>query len=49
LAIGARSFRHVDGILKNGLDRLPPVEEPAAASPTDTTVAPHDSVRGRTY
>jgi transposase len=44
-AVGARSYRHVDSILKHGLDRLPPVE-PAAPLP----LAPvHEHLRGRGY
>jgi transposase len=45
LAVGARSYRHVDSILKHGLDRLPP--------PTPVTQLPlapvHDQLRGRDY
>jgi transposase len=45
LAGGARSYRHVDSILKYGLDRLPPVA-PVAPLP----LAPvHEHLRGRTY
>jgi hypothetical protein len=40
-----RSYRHVDAILKHGLDRLP-VPEPVAPLP----LAPvHEHVRGRDY
>jgi transposase len=42
LTAGARSYRHVDAILKRGLDRTP--EAPATAP-----VATHDHVRGRDY
>jgi transposase len=42
LAAGARSYRHVDAILRRGLDR-----------PTDTPAAPpaldHENIRGRDY
>jgi transposase len=45
LAVGARSYRHVDSILKHGLDRLPPLD-PAAPLP----LAPvHEHLRGRDY
>jgi len=45
LAAGARSYRHVDAILKHGLDRL------AAPAPTpQLTLAPvHEHLRGRSY
>jgi len=45
LAAGARSYRHVDAILKHGLDRL------AAPVPTpQLTLAPvHEHLRGRSY
>jgi transposase len=45
VAVGARSYRHVDSILKNGLDRL----LVAAEEPQPAPAAPHDNVRGRTY
>jgi|HubBroStandDraft_1064217.scaffolds.fasta_scaffold27167_2 transposase len=44
VAVGARSYRHVDAILRNGLDRI--------ALPTDTPTvngATHKNVRGRDY
>ena len=45
LTVGVRSYRHVDAILKHGLDRLPP---PAPAEPLP--LAPvHEQVRGRDY
>ena len=44
LRVGARSYRHVDSILKNGLDRVPLVEEPTNDSPLD-----HENVRGGGY
>lgn len=44
LALGARSYRHLDAILKHGLDRLP---LPAAGLPARSVV--HDQVRGSTY
>jgi len=41
----ARSYRHVESILKAGLDRMEPAQAPASTSvPT-----PHDNIRGRTY
>jgi transposase len=43
-AVGARSYRHVDSILKHGLDRLPAVD------PAPLSRAPvHEHVRGRDY
>jgi transposase len=45
LAVGARSYRHVDSILKHGLDRVP-LPEPAVQLP----LAPvHEHLRGRDY
>ena len=45
LTVGVRSYRHVDSILKHGLDRLPP---PGPAEPLP--LAPvHEQVRGRDY
>jgi hypothetical protein len=45
LAVGARSYRHVDSVLRAGLDRLPVAEaEPAAAPPSA-----HENIRGRDY
>jgi len=46
LAVGARSYRHVDAILKHGLDRVP-LPTPGAAAPARPVV--HDQVRGATY
>ena len=46
LAAGARSYRHVDAILKHGLDRVP-LPEPGPATPARPVV--HDQVRGATY
>jgi transposase len=43
LAAGARSYRHVDAILKRGLDRVG--ADPAAAP----VVVPHENIRGRDY
>lgn len=44
LGVGARSYRHVDSILKRGLDRVA-LEEPA----TDRPPVDHENVRGRDY
>ena len=44
-AAGARSYRHVDSILKHGLDRLPAVVERSH----DAVVVVHDNVRGPQY
>lgn len=47
LAVGARSYRHVESILKNGLDRLPALDPgQAEASPP---AAPHENIRGGGY
>src|SRR5438093_6896306 len=45
VAVGARSYRHVDSILKHGLDRLtrPEVSPPLTLTPV------HEHVRGRDY
>jgi hypothetical protein len=45
VAVGARSYRHVDSILKHGLDRLP---EPMASPPLPLMPA-HAQIRGREY
>lgn len=46
LAVGARSYRQVDAMLKRGLDRAPlPVQTTLVAVPA----IPHDHVRGREY
>jgi len=42
---GARSYRHVESILKHGLDRLASTE--ASSSPQLSLV--HENVRGRDY
>ena len=43
MAVGARSYRHVESILKHGLDRLAP-------SDAESTKAPaHENIRGRDY
>ena len=45
LAVGARSYRHVDSILKHGLDRMPAPDERAG----EAAVASHVNLRGRDY
>ena len=44
IAAGARSYRHVESILKHGLDRLPPAEATSPQLPLA-----HENVRGRDY
>jgi transposase len=46
LAAGARSYRHVDSILKHGLDRVP-LAEPGAA--VQRALEFHPNIRGRDY
>lgn len=43
LGVRARSYRHVESILKKGLDRVGGVDEPTTPS------LPHENVRGRSY
>lgn len=43
LRVRARSYRHVESILKNGLDRVVTIDEPTTLSLT------HENVRGRDY
>lgn len=43
---GARSYRHVDSILKSGLDRLPVTEEKPESQ---LTLETHENVRGPKY
>jgi transposase len=45
VAVGARSYRHVDSMLKHGLDRLAVSE----ASPSLTLTPAHDHLRGSAY
>jgi transposase len=45
LTVGARSYRHVDSILKHGLERLP---LPAAAAPSRPAPL-HEHLRGPAY
>jgi transposase len=44
VSVGARSYRHVDSVLKNGLDRLGPGSPPPSGAPRL-----HGNVRGRDY
>ena len=44
LAVHARSYRHVEGILKNGLDRVRPDEAPSPERRIE-----HENVRGADY
>ena len=43
LGVGARSYRHVESILKHGLDRIAPTEVAPAQR------AAHENIRGRDY
>jgi transposase len=45
---GARSYRHVESILKNGLDRVP-LTPTAAADSAPKAPVEHSNVRGRSY
>jgi transposase len=45
MTAGARSYRHVESILKHGLDRLAPVD---ASEPKQLSLT-HENVRGRDY
>lgn len=49
-AARARSYKHVDSILRNGLDRLPALDAPKNTAASDTA-APlaHEHVRGERY
>jgi hypothetical protein len=44
MTAGARSYRHVESILKHGLDRVAPKE----STPTQLPLV-HGNVRGRGY
>jgi transposase len=46
MAAGARSYRHVDSILKNGLDRVP---LPAAEDTQQEALPLHENIRGSEY
>lgn len=43
MSVGARSYRHVESILKHGLDQLSPTEASRSTRPT------HENIRGRSY
>lgn len=43
MSVGARSYRHVESILKHGLDRIAPAEVAEAPRPA------HENIRGRGY
>jgi transposase len=43
MAVGARSYRHVESILKHGLDRLAPTDVAGTPRPA------HENIRGRGY
>jgi transposase len=45
-AVQARSYRHIDSILKRGLDRVP---WPAHRARTQGPAVPHENVRGGSY
>jgi len=47
LAAGARSYRHLESMLKHGLDRLREADDVATATPPARP--PHENVRGRSY
>jgi len=47
LAVGARSYRHVAAILKNGLDRVA-LEKPKDSAPEQLPLL-HENLRGRDY
>jgi transposase len=48
LSVGARSYRHVESILKNGLDRVP-VASQEGGEPPPTLPQPHENIRGGDY
>ena len=45
LVVGARSYRHVDSILKHGLDRAPALD----VEPREGASVVHENVRGSDY
>jgi transposase len=45
LLVHARSYRHVESILKNGLDRVTPLAKPSQA----TITVLHENIRGADY
>jgi len=46
LAVKARSYRHVESILKSGLDRLP---APTPSKPSGGSGGSHENIRGKSY
>jgi len=48
LAARARSYKHVESILKHGLDRLPP-NSPRTSSSSSSPAASHENIRGKDY
>jgi transposase len=46
LRVGARSYRHVDSMLKHGLDRVPEQDDSHGAAPAPID---HENLRGRDY
>lgn len=49
LANNARSYRHVESMLRNGLDRLPLPKTASAPAPTTAPTALHENIRGAAY
>ena len=47
MAVRARSYRHVDSILKHGLDRVPLPD--VISAPAEAQLPLHDNIRGATY
>jgi transposase len=45
LAVGARSYRHVESVLRHGLDRAPALD----VEPREAIVVTHENVRGPDY
>jgi len=45
VAVGARSYKHVAAILKNGIDRLPMLD----TTPQNTNHVSHENIRGSAY
>jgi hypothetical protein len=46
LAVRARSYRHLESMLKHGLDRLQPAQAAAEKEPARLQ---HENIRGDTY
>jgi len=49
LSVGARSYRHVDNILKRGLDRLPAKKKAGEGGTGGSTPVGHENIRGPGY